>query len=86
MAEKEITVNRYTFIRYEAAALQASIYISFCAKKNGADDKEARNDEYWDKVYEIYTEPSFKLNENLEGYFDDPKREKEIMGGYTCQQ
>ena len=77
MAEKEITVNRYTFIRYNAAALQASIFL---LRKYGVDDKEVRHDEYWDKVYEIYTEPSFKLNENLEGYFDDPKREEEIIG------
>lgn len=82
MAEKEITVNRYTFIRYNAAALQASIFL---LRKYGVDDKEVRHDEYWDKVYEIYTEPSFKLNENHEGYFDDPKREEEIVGSDKSQ-
>lgn len=77
MAEKEITVNRYTFIRYNAAALQASIFL---LRKYGVEDKERHDDEYWDKVYEIYTEPSFELNENREGYFTDPKREEEILG------
>lgn len=77
MAEKEITLNRYTFIRYNAAALQGSIFL---LRKYGVDDKETHDDEYWDKVYEIYTEPSFQLNENREGYFNDSKREEEIMG------
>lgn len=77
MAEKEITLNRYTFIRYNAAALQGSIFL---LRKYGVDDNETHDDEYWDKVYEIYTEPSFQLNENREGYFTDSKREEEIMG------
>lgn len=77
MAEKEIALNRYTFIRYNAAALQGSIFL---LRKYGVDNKETHDDEYWDKVYEIYTEPSFQLNENREGYFTDSKREEEIMG------
>lgn len=77
MAEKEIALNRYTFIRYNAAALQGSIFL---LRKYGVDNKETNDDEYWDKVYEIYTEPSFQLNENREGYFTDSKREEEIMG------
>ena len=83
MAEKEITVNRLTFIRFNAAALQACLFLF---RKYGVNDNERRHDEYWDKTYEIYTEPSFKLEENLEGYFDDPKREAEIMGPEKCQQ
>lgn len=77
MAEKEIALNRYTFIRYNAAALQGSIFL---LRKYGVDNKETHDDEYWDKVYEIYTEPSFQLNENREGFFYDSKREEEIMG------
>ena len=83
MAEKEITVNRLTFVRFNAASLQACLFLF---RKYGVNDKERHHDEYWDKVYEIYTEPSFKLDENLEGYFDDQKREEEIMGHETCQQ
>ena len=83
MAEKQITVDRDTFIRYNAAALQACIFLF---KKYGQNDNERRHDEYWDKTYEIYTDPSFKLDENLEGYFDDPKREAEIMGVNYCQR
>ena len=83
MAEKQITVNRLTFVRFNAAALQACLFLF---RKYGVNDKERRHDEYWDKIYEIYTEPSFKLDENLEGYFDDPKCESEIMGPETTQQ
>lgn len=78
MDEKRIKVDRDTFIRFNAAALHACIFLF---KKYGVKDKERRYDEYWDKTYEIYTEPAFKLDENLEGYFDDPKREAEIMRG-----
>ena len=75
MAEKQIIVDRDTFLRFNAAALQACFFLF---KKYGLDDKP-HQDEYWDKTCEIYSEPSFKLDENLNGYFEDSKRESEIM-------